>query len=265
MTNYYFLATALPPLQIGVRPEINFDELEFLFRINLTEKDYAKTEVIRRFYDILNIRAFWKGEELDPYGTLDPLALEEALLSREGLPEYVYSFTDQYDSIDSRIHHFPKLLTTYFTVESERATGFLRDYLAFERSWRLVLVGLRAKQLGRDLLTELQFEDAGDDIVAQLLAQKDAKSFVPPEEYQSLDPLFEEHAKAPLELYQALNEYRFRKIESLVGIDLFSIDNILGYMVQLIALEKWFELDKKKGMLLVETLLHNPPPQSSRG
>lgn len=255
MKNYYFVATALPPLQFGVTPEMNFEEFTWLLKMNLTPEDYKSTQVIRRYYDIQNIRSFWKGEELDPRGNLNEVDLEEALLSREGLPEYVYDFIDRYDSNESRLQNFPALVAAYFQEESKEAEGLLREYLEFERGWRLVLVGFRAKQLGKDLATELQFEDPQDDLVVQILAQKDAKTFVPPDGYQDLQPIFEAHVNDPLGLHMALCEYRYKKLESFAGIDLFSLDRILGYMARLILIEKWIELDKKKGLDIADKVL----------
>lgn len=255
MRNYYFLASALPDLQPGVAPEISYEDFLNLLHDNLTESDFAKTNVIRRFYDIQNIRSFWKKEPLDPRGMLNKVDLEAALLNREDLPGYLYDFLDRYDSTAARLEHFPALVTAYFSQESEKATGFLKEYLKFEREWRLVFTGLRAKDLGRDITKELQFEDPYDDFVAQILAQKDSKTFIPPDGYEDLKILYEEHTKNPLELYQALCEYRFYHIQNMLGIDLFSIDVILGYMAQLITVEKWMELDKKKGMEVVKNVL----------
>ncbi|MBA3957628.1 MAG: DUF2764 family protein [Parachlamydiaceae bacterium] len=253
--NYYFVATALPPLQIGVPPEISFEEFETLLQDNLTANDDDKTEVIRRFYDIQNIRAFWKNESLDPRGGLNEIELETALLDQAGFPTYVFDFLNRYDSTKSRLEHFPELVSTYFTAEQKHATGFLQDYLRFEREWRLVFTAFRAKQLGRDLTKELQYEDPDEDLVAQILAQKDSKTFIPPNGFQELQPLFEEHSDDPLALYKALCEYRFSKVEEMLDIDLFSIDRLLGYMVQLIIVEKWFELDKQKGTEIVNQIV----------
>ena len=46
-----------------------------------------------------------------------------------------------------------------------------------EREIRLILVALRAKKFGRDLLLELQYEDSDTDFIAQMLAQKDAAQY----------------------------------------------------------------------------------------
>ena len=146
---YYFLAAALPELTLGYPPDLSFHEFEFMLKLNLDPTDFSQVTVIRRFYDIQNIREFWKGKPLDERGNLDENALEDALLTYMGLPEYVYTFMDQYETIDERLQHFPELVSTYFKEEIQGASPFLKQYLSFERDWRLVLCGFRAKQLGR--------------------------------------------------------------------------------------------------------------------
>lgn len=254
MRNYYFTATSLPPLQMGIPPEISFHAFQNLMHDNLSTSDLHKAEIISRYYDIENIRAFWKKEPFDEHGNLNEVELEEGLLARQDLPEYVYDFLDAYDNKESRLEHFPELIAKYFKVESEEATGFLKQYLSFEREWRLVFAAFRAKKLGRDVAKELQYEDPNDEIVAQIMAQKDAKTFVPPDGYEDLKVIFDEHGDKPLELFKALCEYRFHHIEEMLGIDVFSINYILGYMAQLITVEKWIGLDQQKGMNIVQNV-----------
>lgn len=255
MTKYYFVGTRLPSLSFDAPPEISFPELDGLLRDNLTQKDYAKTLVLRRLFDILNLRFFWLEEELDPRGELSSGALEEALISRVGLPEYVYDFIDKYPKKEDRIHHFPFLLAKFFQSSENLRDPFLRHYLGFEREMRLVMTAFRAKKLGRDLSVELQYENPEEDLIAQLLAQQDAKSYEPPEKYRELKILFDKFGDQPMALEKALDEYRFNVIESLVDLaDVFSIERILAYLAEFILIEKWFELDAVKGIQIVDTI-----------
>ncbi len=253
--NYYFLSSAIPDLQVGYPPDITFNEFQNLLKVNLTAEDYVMAEAMRRFYDIQNIRSFWKEEELDHRGNFNEKEIEEALITRTGFPEYVYDFLDRFESEEDRLNHFPWVVAAYFSEELKKAKGFLFKYLTFEREWRLVLIGFRAKKLDRDLAVELQYEDPDDDVVAQILAQKDARSYEPPSRYEELKGLFEEHDDEPLDLYQALCEYRFQKLENFYQIDFFSVDRILAYLAQLVIVEKWMELDKQKGLELVKTMI----------
>ncbi len=253
--SYYFLGSALPDLQVGAPPDLGFHELLDLLKDNLSEVDYEKVKVIRRFYDIQNMRALWKGEELDKWGNLDQNELEEALLTRSGLASYVYDFLEQYDKTADRISHFPQLLAGYYNEELPKAKGFLFDYLNFERGWRLVSTAFRAKKLNRDIIKELQYENPDCNLVAQIVAQKDAPHYEPPDEYYDLKPIFEKHYQDPSELYQALCHYRFEKINGFSNIDRFSINGILSFVARFIIVDKWLELDKKKGMQIVDSIV----------
>lgn len=252
---YYFLATALPDLNLGVPPELDFYQLETLLKENLTPEDQESLAVLRRFYDLENIRFFWLDQSLDPRGNLDENLLEEALLEEQGLPSYVYEFMAKYDSREERLRNFSALFANYFRSEIPKTEGFLHAYLNFEREWRLVFTGFRAKAMKLDLYKELQFEDPQDDLVAQILAQKDAERYEPPARYESLKPLFEDHYNDPLALHQALCEYRFHTIEEMIGVQQFTLDKILAYVAQHIIVEKWLALDKRQGMIKVDSIL----------
>lgn len=253
MANYFFLAPSLPPLKIGEKPEITFEELKLRLDINLTKEDRKKAEVFFRFVDLNNIRSLMLEEQIDPRGNLDEKQLDEALLIHNVLPDYVFDFLDRYDSVFDRLHYFWGLLTAYFNEETPKQKGFLRDYLNFERGWRLVLAALRAKQLNRDMTQELQFEDFSDVIVAQILAQKDAKTYDPPVEYTELKEIMESTGRDPWQKYKAFTEWRFKKIEELVDAPLFSMDWILSYMAQLIIVEDWYAIDAQRGKIILET------------
>lgn len=258
MTKYYFVGTLLPELNIDVPPEIGFKELDVLLRDNLSIEDYAKTSVVRNFYDIFNLRSYWKGEPLDPFGSLDERDLVEALVTRSMLPPFIFEYLDKYENNEDRLLHFSELLVRFFNEEIKNATGVFKEYLMLERELRLILVAIRSKKLGRDVVKELQYEDPEDEIVAQIIAQKDASVYEPPEKYEDFKPIITQFYDDPIALQKAFYEYRFRKIQDLIGIDLFSIDRILAYMVEVIMIEKWQHLNKEKGLEIVDSMLKEP-------
>jgi hypothetical protein len=256
VVKYYFLGTLLPALSFDVTPELSFAEVNTLFQDHLTPKDYDKVLSIRQFFDLQNLRALWLGETLDPRGALTPLDLEEAVAGQTGLPPYVYEFLDRYSKTEERLHHFPLLVAKFFQRAKSLTDPFLRDYLNFERELRLVLTAFRAHKLKRDLSVELQYENPEEELIAQLLAQKDAKSYEPPEKYRPLKVLFEKYGNDPLALQKAIDHYRFEAINDMVdGTDVFSVDHLLAYFLQLILVEKWFQFDKDKGIQMIDTLI----------
>jgi len=212
-----------------------------------------KVRVFRLFIDLNNIRALFLEEPIDPRGNLTEKELDEALLIHNILPDYVFDFLDQYDEATEKIRHFSGLLSFYFKEEIPKQTGFLKKYLQFERDWRLVVLALRAKQLKRDVIDELQFEDFSDSLVAQILAQKDADRYEPPQEYLEIKDLLASCGSDPWQKHKVFAAWRFHKIEEMVDHPLFSIDWILSYMAQLLIVEDWNELDEQKGRMILDT------------
>lgn len=253
--NYYFLGTLLPELHIGEVPEIGFREYKQLLKENLSASDYAKTRVIRNLHDIFNLRFYWKGEPLDPFGNLKDSDFEEAFATRSMLPSYVFEYMDKYENKSEQLHHFPALLATFFNEEIEQSSGFFKAYLILERELRLVMLAFRAKKLNKDVFAELQYEDPEESIIAQILAQKDSGSYEPPEKYEELKVIFDKYQNQPLELQKALIEFRFNKIEEMLGLDLFSADRILAYLVELMLTEQWQHMDQQKGQKIVSNML----------
>ncbi len=255
LADYYFLASSLPSIRLGDPLELSFYEFNFLLRANLHPFDKKSNETLRRFYDIQNLRFLWMNQELDQYGNLNQGELEEAVVSGIGIPDYVYDFAERYDEREDRLKNYPQLMADYFSNEIAGSSGFVKHYLTFERDLRLVFAALRTKRLNRDIMKEFQFEDPNDEMVSHIIAQKDSKTYEPPSRYEHFKVLYEANAENPTQLYRVLAELQFETIEGMLGVDMFSIDRINGYMIQLIIAEKWLELDKQKGLKILDSIV----------
>ncbi len=255
ISDLFYLNASLPDIRIGEPVELSHHDLTFLIAVNLNQSDRRQIDVIRRYYDLQNARYLWMGQPLDPYGTLNQDELEDALVTGIGIPDYLFDFVEKYEEKDERLNHFPQVISRYFETEIARTRGFIRDYLIFERDWRLVFAALRAKTLGRDPLVEFQYEDPNEDIVAQIIAQKDSKTYEPPARYEPIKSLYENYADNPTELYQALAHYRFSVIDERLGVEMTSLERVIGYLIQLIIAEKWLALDKQKGKEILESVV----------
>jgi hypothetical protein len=118
----------------------------------------------------------------------------------------------------------------------------------------LVLLAIRSKRANRDLVKELQFEDPTDSFVLHILAQKDAEQYEPPFEYKEIKELMLAAGSDPWEQNKAITAYRFQKVEEMVEAEAFSIDTMLSYLVRLMLVEYWHELDKDKGQIILSTI-----------
>lgn len=251
MTQYYFVASALPPLQLGAIPEMSFKELRELVTANLTPGDLKQFNLLLEQVDLYNIKALWLGLPLDEKGTILGKALEEALLVPGLLPNYITDFVERYETIEDRLHYFPSL---YASMYRQKRDGFLLKYYSFERELALVMTALRAKKMGRDVVRELQFEDPYDPFVADILAQKDAIDYTPPLEYEDLKAIFVENSSDPRKLYENILKYRFKKIGGWVENEHFTLDQILAYAARLLIVEKILEISETQAKEIIEKL-----------
>ncbi len=251
---YYYLATALPSISLKMKPEITFEELKFMFKVNLKESDLKKAEIFKKFIDITNLRLLWLNQEIDPRGNLNTAELEDAILVKDFFDDFVFDFLDRYEKTEDRLKYFSFLIASFFNEIKNTQKDFLKFYFNFERELRLVITALRAKKLNRDILKELQFEDFKDDFVAYIIAQKDQDSFEPPLEYQKIKKIYKKNINDPKNLYLELLEYKFQRIEMFSEKKPFSLDQILSYAALLIIVEDFYKLSEDIGREKIQNL-----------
>ncbi len=255
MANYYFLAASLPPLILGEKPELSFEELTSRFQINLSKKDCQKVARFRRYIDVNNIRFLFLEEAIDSRGNLNEKDLDEALLLKDSFPAYIFDFLDRFEKTSDKLKYFSGIFSVFFNEEIAQEKGFLKAYFEFERNWKLVMLALRSKEQTRDVIRQLQFEDLSDPLVAQILAQKDSSYYDPPSEYLELKEKYLSCGADPWQKYKVVAKWRLDRIEELVSKPVFSIDWILSYMARLVIVEDYYALDEAKGKMILDVFV----------
>lgn len=255
MKNCLFLGAALPPLEWGETPQISFDALVELYRMNLSLSDFKKVELIRRLIDLNNVRQLLKKEPLDPRGNLTEKEMDAALLNKEILPPFLFDFLEEFESVEERLRYFSKLFVLFFQEMEKKKDPFLRFYFHFERGLRLSLVGFRAKKLGIDLDRELQYEDFSDPLVIEILSQKDSAQFEFPTEYEELGEKIGTVGIDPMELYEKVAQFRFEQVRERMQDYPFSLGYVLSYFVLFLLLEDKEALNEREGSALLNKLV----------
>ena len=251
MSRYYFLLCSLPSLHFNVPPEISFEEVIERISLNVSESDKERVKAFLSYIDLLNLKALWLGHPIDLRGNFTEKELDEALLVYDFFPEYLYDFLERYPERKEKVHFFPFLLNAFF---KEERSGFLGEYFSYEREVRMLLAALRAKDSGREIAEELQFEDPHDPFIAYILAQKDMVAFEPPKEYEQIKILYKKYKESPKDLNKALLEMKFNWIDEKEQEDIFTIDQLLTYMAKLYLLEYWHSLTEKNGQIMMERM-----------
>lgn len=247
MSRCFFLGSILPPIRVGSKPGILFEDLVTLYKDNLKFGDLNKVKALRSYIDLKNVQKLLKKEEIDHRGNLSEKELDEAIVNQEGLPSYLFDFFEEYQEVPEQLLHYSKVFIVFFKEMQKKYQGFLSEYFSFEREWRILLAGYRSKKLGLDPAVALQHEDFHDPFVAEILAQKDAPFFEFPYEYEQLGEKLEGVSQKPDEEYLLMADFRFQHIEEKIQNHPFSIDYLLGFLVQLMIVEDAFALDEKKG------------------
>lgn len=246
MGHYYYVVSAFPPLVLGVKPEMSYDEARQMLALNLSPYDWKQVISMQRETDLYNVRSLWLHEPINLRGNFGEKDLEEALLVKDNLPSYLVEFLDRYETTEERLRYFPSLLSSFYRKRFLEG-GFLQKYHRLQRDIQLCLTALRASMSHRDLTRELQFEDPSDPLVALLLAQKDEIEAVLPDEYEDLKQAFLENKSEPKKLYRAILQVQLAHIEELETARPFSMDVVLGHLARLAIVEAWAMLDDEKG------------------
>ena len=241
---YYFLTTSFTPLDLKIFPQMSFQQLKALLDENLSPKDQVAFRDYLFYIDLKNVKSLLAEKPIDPRGFFSEKELREALLVQEDIPEYMQDFLQKFAEKEMRLRHFTSLYAQFFRQERK---GFLQKYFSWQRELRLVITALRAKKWGKDLTSELQFEEVGDPFAMHLLAQKDAKELDVPERYAPVKALFQKYINQPKELEKQLLIYQLQVVEEFEEGRPFSVDAVLGYAARLYLIESWWMLDEANG------------------
>lgn len=252
---YYYLATSLTPLEFGDKPDISFQALCEKFSELLPEDEMTQLKILRMYFDLENIKRFFRNEKLDSRGNLNEKELEQALQMQEYFPGYVFEYLVRHKDNESKVQNFPELLSVFFYEKAKKAKGFLKDFLEFERRWRLVLVGYRSKHQKTDAAKQLAYEEQTESIVSSILSQKDSPHFEAPTGYEGFYETILSTKDDPMMQFTRVLEFRFRFIKERIENTLFSLDFLLGYAMQVALLEDLHALNKEIGETVLNTIL----------
>lgn len=238
MGNFYYIATLLPVLEIGIRPELTFSEYDTLLKLNLNKREYSFVKRIKEYHDLENIRLSLKEKPISRFGNYDRTELREHIHFAESFPPYIQNYLNCYQQTSERLQYFPELLFKYWQQKCNQ--NFLDRYFKFETQLQLIQIYLRSKHLNKNYLNEWPFHEEKNEKMREEAEIISLKGF------DDLKKAFEFHATSPLELHRSICQYRLDWIQKEIGEKLVSLEGLLGYLLQLIIVEKWNDLKDLK-------------------
>lgn len=238
MGQYYFIHSALPELKLGCPTSITFLEMMQLFCENISDVDLSMIHTLLTIIDLTNVYYYLTNQPLDPRGRLSASEIEESLLTLTHFPQYLISYLTKHTEKNLRIQNFSEVYVDYFELESVNSSGFIQNYLKFERNLRLYLASKRAAKFGK----ECPIAISNDDYTAT-------------DHFEDIGRALLQVEGKPLEEYQIIQQYRFDTLQNMVEDTGFGIDGLLAYMMQFLIIEDDSVLEEERGKQTIEKLL----------
>jgi len=248
MSSYYYLAASLGDLKLDVKPSTSFASFLEDASLYLSKKDMKLLSILREFIDIENIRRLLLEQSIDDRGNFNEKELDEAVLGKIDLPEYVLDFLTDNPNHDARLRNFAFLYASFFQAHAKTGNAFLDEYLKFEHELILWQALFRAKALNVDFKEVLQYEDLSDPMIVGMLVQSQNVDLIVPDDFKNLKEAFGLNDNDPLILFKKIEQIRLSKILDLVQDKYFTIDIILGFAAMLLIIEKWHAMNSVEGI-----------------
>lgn len=254
MSRLFFLSSLLPQLGLIDPLELFFDDLRFLYEANLGPRDKALFKQMRVRIDLANIAKVIEGRPIDPRGNLTEHELDEALLHKVFGFEELFYFLDAFEDQKEQLAHFPQIELLFLKQESKKCEGFLSFYFRFEFEVHLALASYRGLKLDLEPLAVLSDELKEDEFVQHLAAQTDVRSWMATGLVSDLKEVLVKHEAEPAALHEAITQYKFNKIQSVMEEIVFSVDYILGYFALFMLVEDYQKLKKTQKHQWLDTV-----------
>ena len=272
MAEYYALGAGLPTLrpEIGKNPPLTLREFVETLRGQLTHRDGQLLDLLllrednRALVALLYDRPI--PEPQAPYVVgPDKLrrlvdAAERGMITSEMVgeelqfdpktyPSYLVDFIYEYrhdQEIDRPAEHFYEdiLDNYYFRYVMKRGDKFVRTWVSFDRSIRLVLAAITIKRHDLDARRLI----VGDSELVRLLRSgnwHDISFLEEGEVVQKVLQISEEEDLSARE--HRIDQLKWEYLDSLTFADTFSIDTMLAYLLKLQMLSRWSSLDAEIG------------------
>jgi hypothetical protein len=264
---YHYLIAGLPELQFD-EGKITSTLLAFRedLKHHLSSSDYLCVHRLFLPYDNANLIAYLVSgqENFDPLGNYSPdifaeqIARIKSILPQKPILEpYLVKFISNWysEEFDSRSLNAGLVLTTDYYIETiAAASGFLKEWLVFNRNIKNIVTALLCRKHKLDPVPQM----IGDEGIVPQLVKGNARDFGLSTELDYIDRLVQisEHPDL-MERERRLDMLRWEFISAKTIFHYFDIDAVLAYMLKLDMVIRWARLDKTAGEQLFRKLLNN--------
>jgi hypothetical protein len=253
---YHYLISGLPDLHLEQEKVwTTVTEFKKQLEFELHPEDYEQVKLVFLRKDHENLLEFLKSGTVDEsnganYSLQDYKAqvdLFSAIIPQPDiLPTYMADELREYsdDKDFNSVECSQELAESYHDYLMEHGGSFIREYTRLEYDIANLLTYLESRNHAMDPGEFL----TGDSALTSHLREHLTKSMTKPADFD----LFTEiicYAELPsiVEKEMKYDQLRWRLIDELLFFEAFTVDRVLGYLYQLMMIERWADLDEEKG------------------
>ncbi|MFN8209333.1 MAG: DUF2764 family protein, partial [Bacteroidales bacterium] len=263
---YHYLIAGLPELQFD-EGKVTSTLLAFREELkqHLSASDYLSVHRLFLPYDNANLVGYLVSglENFDPLGNYTPDSFAEQvnriksiLPQKPVLEPYLVKFITNWLSEESgsnSVNPGLALTTEYYNENIAAASGFLKEWLIFNRNIKNIITALLCRKHKLDPAPQM----IGEEGIVPHLIRGNARDFGLSTELDYVDRLVQisEHPDL-MERERRIDLLRWEFISSKTIFHYFDIDAVLAYLLRLEMVIRWARLDKTTGEQFFRTLLN---------
>jgi hypothetical protein len=257
--NYHYLVAGLPELLLDEgRMKATLIELKSEFEQNIDQSDFELVKYLFLKFDNANLLNLLKKRdfEFDKRGAFSQELLEEQIKEQTGLlPQYMNFFIEDFMS-DRRENieiSWENILEGYF-YQHLIGTGnaFLRDWFTFRLNTKNVIAALVCRQYGLRMENQL----IGNSEIIESLLRSNARDFGIVQDFPEIDKILTAwESDTLLQREKALDMINWQWIDEQTFFHYFTIEKLIGFLLQFEMVERWMNLDRKEGEKMFNQLL----------
>lgn len=262
---YYYLIAGLPDI-IPDDKKLVFSSVQLrnYLEEELHPNDY---ELVKMFYlpwdheNIVNV-LYNEKSEWDERGNYSPEAIEQLadkkqfdFVDTSMFPSYLIKFMESYHDNEE---DFPKaeairhLTENWYEYLLSSGNSFVRELAGFKLNFSNILLALNGRKHGIPVESSL----IGENDITQALKKNRTRDFGLSNEIndiESIIQIFETENILDREL--KLDSFFWQFLEESTFFNYFTIERILAFVQKLFIAERWFLLDKEKGLKMFNQLM----------
>lgn len=249
---YYYLITSLPELSLDLEKlPISRSRFEEKLHDALDGRDAELFGLLKLRIDNQNLSGILSHKDtFKGGGTFDGEDLKERIKFQYGLPSYMMEFLTRTAEPSGKL--IEDILWGSYLDFCMEQNLFLEKYFTFERNIKNIVSGIYLKKF-KNLSVDRII--SADDFVTESIKTSNMQDFGLGKEIPCVSSIIEFiENKQYFELERYIDALRFDIIDELNQFNYFTIEQVLGYSIQLEIVERWIRLSEEQGKKYLKQL-----------